>query len=147
MFCHIERRKKLKHVTSAKRVRGRQWNNILDNLLSWHGKVSTHELIHVAGSHSEWRSLFIYASQQGTWQTDHQTDWQIDASIYNYNHQLHMYTHKLPGKYVLVEIILYLFICNVYTQLLKWVCLEILKPKNVQQAHWKIFISERWGST
>lgn len=44
-------------------------------------------------------------------------------------------THLFQGKYVLVEIKLDLLICNVDAQLLKWVLLEVFKPKDVQDSH------------
>lgn len=43
-----------------------------------------------------------------------------------------MCPYLLPGKYVLIEVKLYLFICNVNAELFKGILFEILKTEDIQ---------------
>ena len=54
---------------------------------------------------------------------------QIYVCSYMY---MYMNMYLLHGKYLMVEVLLKLFVGKIDTELLKTVCLEILKPKNVQ---------------
>lgn len=60
------KRAKLEPVTTekicGKRERGRHGEEILDNLLSWHGKVLEQELIHAVGDYNMCGSTVAYAS-------------------------------------------------------------------------------------
>jgi len=46
-----------------------------------------------------------------------------------------MSPYLFPGKHVLVEVILDLFIRDVYTQLFKWVAIKVLKAKYVEDSN------------
>jgi hypothetical protein len=51
-------------------------------------------------------------------------------------------THQFPSKDVLVEVVLNLFVGDVDTELLKWVCCKVLKAEYVQDTYSGTFITE-----
>ena len=53
-------------------------------------------------------------------------------------------TDQLPGKDVLIEVVLDLLVSDVDAQLLKRVGLEVLKPKDVQEAGGVALVTEMW---
>ena len=61
--------------------------------------------------------------------------------------ELQTSTHLLPGEYVLVEVILYLFIGNVYTQLFKRILVKVLKSEYIQDAYREILIPATRSNT
>lgn len=65
IFGNVMRREQLQHVTAGEFCGDRvQLEMNLDSLLSWHGKVLVHKLMHAVGDLRMWRSMITMPVSQ-----------------------------------------------------------------------------------